>query len=59
MVRYVMTLILYLGRNNKWMMKINLCLMNLKNTRDNIYIWISEPTNGAKYLVKGNNIFFK
>ena len=29
-----------------------------KNTRDNIYIWISEPTNGAKYLVKGKNIFY-
>ena len=27
-----------------------------ENTRDNIYIYISEPTNGEKHLVKGNNI---
>ena len=29
-----------------------------KNSRDKIYIWISEPTNGAKDLVEGNNIFY-
>ena len=28
-----------------------------KNSRDKIYIWISELTNGTKYLVEGNNIF--
>ena len=29
-----------------------------QSTRNNIYIWISEPTNGEKYLVKGNNIIY-
>ena len=33
-----------------------LCLMPLKkNTSDNIYIWLYEPANGAKDLVRGNN----
>ena len=26
-----------------------------QNSRDKIYIWISEPTNVAKYIVGGNN----
>ena len=26
-----------------------------KNNRDNIYMWVSEPTNGATDIVKGNN----
>ena len=29
-----------------------------QNTRDNIYICISEPTNVAKSLVKGSIIFY-
>ena len=28
------------------------------NTRDSIYICISETINGQKYLVKGNNIVY-
>ena len=29
-----------------------------QNTIDNIYIWISEPTNGTEYLVEGNNFIY-
>ena len=29
-----------------------------QNSRDKIYIWISEPTNGAKHLVEGNHIVY-
>ena len=29
-----------------------------KKVRYNIYIWISEPTNGIKYPVKGKNIVY-
>ena len=28
-----------------------------ENTRDKLYIWISERTNGEKYLVEGNSLF--
>ena len=28
-----------------------------ENTKDKIYVWIFEPTNGAKYIVEGSNIF--
>ena len=27
-----------------------------QNIKDKINIWLSEPTNGAKYFVEGNNI---
>ena len=27
-----------------------------QNTIDKMYLWISEPTHGAKYILKGNNI---
>ena len=29
-----------------------------QNTIYIMYLWISEPINGAKYLVKGNNIVY-
>ena len=29
-----------------------------KNTRDKKYVRISEPTNGAEYLVKGNRFIY-
>ena len=58
-VRSVMTLIISVGKNMKWMLKLTLCMVNLKkNTRDNIYIWIVETTDGAKDIVKGNNIIY-
>ena len=28
-----------------------------QNTIDKMYLWISEPTNGSKYLVKGKKLF--
>ena len=30
----------------------------VQNNRDKVYIQIFETTNGAKYLVKGNNIVY-
>ena len=49
----------FCGGNMKWIMKINFYLMSLKKILDiiYIYIWIFESTNGAKNLVKVNNIF--
>ena len=29
-----------------------------KNGRDKIYIWLSETTNGSKYLVESNGIIY-
>ena len=29
-----------------------------ENTKDKIYIQISEPTNGAKYIVEGNKFIY-
>ena len=29
-----------------------------ENARDKLYIWLSDTTNGEKYLVEGNNIFY-
>ena len=29
-----------------------------ENTRDKLYIWISDKTNRMIYLVEGNNIFY-
>ena len=29
-----------------------------ENNRDKLYIWISETTNGKKYLVEGYNFLF-
>ena len=49
MVRYVMTLILAVGRSMKLMMTLNLCMIPLKRISDINYIWISETTNGKKY----------
>ena len=28
-----------------------------KNTKDKLYIWLSDTTNGEKYLVEGSNFF--
>ena len=28
-----------------------------ENNIDKLYIWLSDTTNGGKYLVEGNNIF--
>ena len=41
----------------KWIMKLTLCLITLKIFRDEIYTWIFELTNGAKYIMEGNNLF--
>ena len=29
-----------------------------ENTRDKLDIWLSDTTNGEKYLVESNNIFY-
>ena len=50
-----MTLILVVGSNMKFMMTLTLYDTFEQNIRDKIYIWISEPTNVAKYIVGGNN----
>ena len=43
-----------------WIMILTLCMMPLKKILEIIYIyiniWISKPTNGAKYILKSNNI---
>ena len=42
----------------KWIMTFNLYIMPLNKILEiNIYIWISEKTNGAKDLVKGREFF--
>ena len=38
-------------------MTLTLCLIPLKKSRDKIYIWISEPTNGTKYIVEVTILF--
>ena len=59
MYRAMMTLIIVLGIDIKCMIKRTLCMIPLKKKRINkIYTWISEPTNGAKYLFKGKNIVY-
>ena len=59
MVRYVITLILDVGGNIKWVMTLTLCLTPSKKILYiYIYIWISGPTNGANDLVKGKNIIY-
>ena len=57
MVRYVMTLILAVGRNMKLIMKLNICLMPLKKIQEINYTYgyLDKPTK--KNLVEGNNIF--
>ena len=57
-LRYVMTMILGVGGNMQCMMTPTFCIMPLKKCYIYIYIWIYDPTNGAKYLVKGNNIMY-
>ena len=58
MVRYVMTLILAVGRNMKLMMTINLCIMPLNKIIDIKYTYGSLKQPTEKYLVQGNNIFY-
>ena len=55
----MITLILALASNMKCMMTLTISLIPLTKILDIIYIYIfiSEPTNGEKYIVKGNNIF--
>ena len=55
---HVMTLILAVGRNMKWMTTLTHYLMTLNKIPDIKNIWIFEPTNGAKDLVKGNIIVY-
>ena len=55
-VRSTMTLILAVGGNMKCIIILTLYLMSLKNSRDKIYLWLSERKNSAKYLMEGNNI---
>ena len=39
------------------MTTLNLCLMNLKKILEIIYMWISEPTDGAKYSFRVTTLF--
>ena len=55
----VMTLILAVGKDVKWIMTLTLCLIPLnKILYINIYTWISEQNNAAKDLVKRDNFLF-
>ena len=58
MVRYVMTLILAVGRNMKLMMKLNLCLITLKEILDINYTYgyLEQPTE--KNILWRVTIFF-
>ena len=51
-----MNLILYMGRKiyNYTYYMIDLLK---QNSRDKIYIWLSDTTNGNIYIMEGNNIF--
>ena len=52
-----MTMILSVGRNIKCTVTLILCQMPfLQNSKDIIFICISKPTNGAKYLMNVINI---
>ena len=48
------------GGGMKLIIKLTLCLMTLKKILEIIYLYIciSEPTNGEKYLVKGDSIVY-
>ena len=58
MVRYVMTLILAVGRNMKLTMTLNICLMNLKKILEIKYTYgsLKQPTENI-YMMKSNNIY--
>ena len=58
MVRYVMNLILAVGRNMKLTMTLNLCLMPLNKIIEINYTYGSLKQTTEKYLVEGNNIFY-
>ena len=57
MLRYVMTLILSMGRNMKLVMTLNLCMMPLKKILEINYTYGSLKKPTEKYPVEGNNIF--
>ena len=58
MVRYVMTLILDLGRNMKWMMTINICIVPLKKIIEINYKceYIKRPM--VKFYFGGQQYFY-
>ena len=56
-VRCMMTLILAVGWSMKWMMSLNICLMPLGNSRDKIYISLSDKPM-AKEILCRVTIFF-
>ena len=58
MIIYVMTLIIAVGRNMKFIITLNLCLMPLKKILEINYTYgyLKQPTE--KNLVEGNNIFY-
>ena len=46
------------GEEHEILMTITLYLMPSEKIPGNIYIWISEPTNDAKDILKGNDIVY-
>ena len=58
MLRYVMTLILAVGRNMKWMMTLNLYLMPLKKILEINYKYGSLKQPMAKNILWRVTIFF-
>ena len=59
MVRYVMNLILAVGKNMELMITLNLCLIHLKKILEINYTYgsLKQPTEKL-YLVEGNNMFY-
>ena len=58
MVRYVMTLILAVGRNMKFIMTLNLCLIPLKEIPEINYAYGSRKQPTEKYILWRVTIFF-
>ena len=56
--KYLMNLLIAVGGYMKWIITLTLSLIPLEKIPEIIYICISEPTNGAKDLVKGKNIVY-
>ena len=57
MLRYLMTLIISVGRNIKLMMTLNLCLVSLNKIIEINYTYgsLKQPTKNN--IVDGNNIY--
>ena len=51
MLRYVMTLILAVGRKIKWMMKLNICLIPLKKIQEINYKYVSLKQTMSKNIL--------